>query len=77
MTPPVSRVGLVCGLLNAEEARYLVVGATSMQLWGTTRATRDIDILIEPTIANAERVLRALRSLPFGVAAEHTPTAGQ
>lgn len=73
MTPPVSRVALVCGLLNAEEARYLVVGATSMQLWGTTRATRDIDILIEPTIANAERVLRALRSLPFGVAAEHTP----
>ena len=73
MTPPTSRVALVCRLLNAEEARYLVVGATAMQLWGTTRATRDIDILIEPTIANAERVLRALGRLPFGVAAEHTP----
>lgn len=67
---PVSRVARLCHLLNAEEARYLVVGATAMQLWGTSRATRDVDILIEPTVANAERVLRALSALPSGVAAE-------
>ena len=73
MTAPRSRVAQVCHLLNVEEARYLVVGAIAMQLWGTTRATRDIDILIEPTIENATRVLRALSYLPFGVAAEHTP----
>ncbi len=73
MTPPISRVAQVCRLLNDEEARYLVVGATAMQLWGTTRATRDIDILIEPSIENAERVLRALSHLPFGIAAEYTP----
>ena len=42
-----------------------------MQLWGTTRATRDIDILIEPTVENATRVLRALSSLGFGLAREH------
>lgn len=41
-----------------------------MQLWGTTRATRDIDILIEPTVANARRVLRALGTLGFGFANE-------
>ena len=73
MTPQASRVAQVCRLLNDEEARYLVVGAIAMQLWGTTRATRDIDILIEPTIDNATRVLRALGHLPFGVAGEHTP----
>lgn len=67
---PVSRVARLCHLLNAEEAHYLVVGATAMQLWGTSRATRDIDILIEPTVDNAERVLRALSALPFGLAAE-------
>jgi hypothetical protein len=44
-----------------------------MQLWGTSRATRDIDILIEPSIENASRVLRALSKLPFGVALELTP----
>jgi hypothetical protein len=66
-----TRVARVCSRLNAERAKYLVVGATAMQLWGTTRATRDIDILIEPTVANARRVLRALASLGFGLAAEH------
>jgi hypothetical protein len=73
MTASGSRVARLCDLLNREEARYVVVGATAMQLWGTTRATRDIDILIEPTIENAERVLRALSLLPFGVAAEIDP----
>ena len=73
MTRLPSRIAQVCQLLNAEHARYVVVGAIAMQLWGTTRATRDIDILIDPTLENAERVLRALAQLPFGVAAEFTP----
>jgi len=66
-----TRVARVCSRLNAERAKYIVVGATAMQLWGTTRATRDIDILIEPTAAYAKRVLRALAALGFGLAAEH------
>lgn len=66
-----TRVARVCSVLNAERARYIVFGATAMQLWGTTRATRDIDILIEPTVANARRVLRALAGLGLGLASEH------
>jgi hypothetical protein len=66
-----TRLARVCSRLNAERANYIVFGAVAMQLWGTTRATRDIDILIEPTVANAERVLRALATLGFGFAAEH------
>jgi hypothetical protein len=73
VTAPRSRVARVCQLLNGEEARYVVVGATAMQLWGTSRATRDIDILIQPTLENAERVLRALSALPFGVAGDLDP----
>jgi hypothetical protein len=60
----------VCDLLNREGARYVLVGAVAMQLWGTTRATRDIDILIDPTVENAERVLRALRQVGFSLARE-------
>ena len=63
-----SKVALVCSRLNAERARFVLVGATAMQLWGTSRATNDIDILIEPTEKNAKRVLRALGSLGFGLA---------
>ena len=59
-------------MLNAADARYVIVGATAMQLWGSSRSTRDIDILIEPTVQNAERVLQALSELPFGVARELT-----
>lgn len=70
---PRSKLAIVCQLLNDEEARYLVVGAMAMQLWGTTRATRDIDILIEPTEENAERVVRALSHLPFNVARDIDP----
>jgi hypothetical protein len=39
-----------------------------MQLWGTTRATRDIDVLIEPTEENVRRILDALVGLGFGYA---------
>ncbi len=70
MTGGRSRLANVCALLNAEDARYVVVGAMAMQLWGTSRSTRDIDILIEPTLENAHRVLRALARLPFAVAAD-------
>jgi hypothetical protein len=74
MTDRRTGVARVCALLNAERARYVVVGATAMQLWGTSRSTRDIDILIDPTLDNAERVLRALSALPFGVASEIRPS---
>jgi hypothetical protein len=41
-----------------------------MQLWGTTRATRDVDVLIEATVPNARRVLAALAAVGFGFARE-------
>ncbi len=65
-----SRLARVCSRLNAANACYVLVGATAMQLWGTTRATQDIDILIEATVANAQRVLSALGTLGFGIANE-------
>ena len=65
-----TRVARVCSRLNAEGARYVLVGSIAMQLWGTTRATPDVDILIEPSISNARNVLRALAALDFGFATE-------
>ena len=59
-----------CAHLNHHSAKYVLVGATAMQLWGTTRATRDIDLLIEASVANARRVLAALSNVGFGFARE-------
>lgn len=68
-----SKLALICSVLNAERAAYLLVGARALQLWGTTRATIDTDILIDPSIHNAERVLAGLSRLGFGVAADFVP----
>lgn len=60
----------VCWRLNEAGARYLVAGARALQLWGSARATRDIDVLIEPTVENAQRVLDALSTMGYGFAKE-------
>lgn len=60
----------VCYHLNQRGAAYVLVGARAVQLWGSTRATRDIDILIEPSVENAARVLEALSQVGFGFASE-------
>jgi hypothetical protein len=70
---PTTRLAQVCAALNDESAHYVLVGAAALQLWGTTRATRDIDILIEPTVRNARRVLRALSTIGLGIARELVP----
>ncbi len=71
LTPPFkTELAEVCYHLNRAEARYLLVGARALQLWGSARATRDIDILIEPTEENATRVLEALGHVGFGFARE-------
>lgn len=65
MTVPQTALASICGRLNAEGARYLVIGARALQLWGSTWPGLNIEILIEPTPANAERVLRAMRQAGF------------
>jgi len=60
----------VCAHLNQHRARYVLVGAAALQLWGHARATRDIDILIERSLDNGEKVLAALSEVGFGLARE-------
>lgn len=65
-----TQLATVCAALNAHEVRYVLVGASAMQMWGTTRATQDIDVLIDPTVSNAVQLLAALRTLGVGLAQE-------
>lgn len=59
--------------LNAQGADYLLVGGYALFAHGYVRATTDIDILVPPTTASAERVIRALLLLPEKVAADIDP----
>lgn len=52
-------VPFVAALLKAE-ARFLVVGGLAVKFYRRDRVVDDLDLLIEPTVSNAERVLGAL-----------------
>ena len=70
----------ILSALSAADARYLVVGAYALASHGLVRATSDIDIWVDPTPGNAERICAAL--LDFGapreqVSAEFLSRAGQ
>lgn len=52
-------VEVLHALLDAG-ARFLVVGAHALAVHGVPRATEDLDVWVDPTPANAERVWRAL-----------------
>jgi hypothetical protein len=48
--------------LNAHRVRYLIVGAYAVGFHARPRATKDIDVLVDRTAANARRVCACLLS---------------
>jgi hypothetical protein len=53
-------------LLNKHNVRYCVVGAFALAFHARPRYTKDMDILIEPTPDNANKLLSALDEFGFG-----------
>ena len=60
----------VARLLEEERVAYALIGGYALALQGIVRLTEDVDILVEPTLENAERWVRALSKLPDGAAKE-------
>jgi hypothetical protein len=54
--------------LQRHEVEYLVIGGIAAVLHGVPRATFDLDLLINPTPANASRLLEALLEARLGTA---------
>lgn len=52
-------------LLFAHQVRFLIVGAHALAANGRPRATQDLDIWVEPTAENANRICRALAEFGF------------
>jgi aminoglycoside-2''-adenylyltransferase len=53
-------------LLNALNVRYLVVGAFAVAYYGYPRYTADLDIFIERSHENAERLVQVIEKFGFG-----------
>ena len=47
--------------LNAHRVRYLIVGGYAVGFHARPRATKDIDVLVDRSLANAKRLRSALR----------------
>ena len=63
--PTIDDLVRICAALNEAGASYLVVGGMAMIRHGHIRTTEDVDLLIDASPANVERVKRALAgSLP-------------
>ena len=54
-------------LLNLRGARYLLVGGYAVSFYGTPRATGDIDVWIDRTPDNADKIVQVLEDFGFDV----------
>lgn len=66
--------------LNQIGARYLIVGAHAVAFHARPRATKDLDVFVEPTRENAKRVLDAIRRFlgtDLGIQPEDLSTPGR
>lgn len=52
--------------LNNNQVRYLVIGGYAVALHGHPRYTKDLDVWVDRTPENAERVVAALVEFGFG-----------
>lgn len=54
----------LCRALNEEGVRYLLIGGFAVILHGSVRGTKDIDLLVDPSLGNIRALRRALGILP-------------
>ena len=53
--------------LNANQVEFLIVGALAVARHVRPRYTKDMDVWVNPTVANGEKVLSALRQFGFPI----------
>jgi len=53
-------------LFNKHKVRFCIVGAFAMAFHNKPRYTKDIDLLVEPSLKNAEKIISALNDFGFG-----------
>jgi len=51
--------------LNKNNVRYLIIGSFALSYYSEPRYTKDIDILVDSTASNADRLMTAIREFGF------------
>jgi hypothetical protein len=71
--PTVDDLLLLCRLLNEAGAQYIVIGGWAVIQHGFGRATGDIDLLVDASLANFAKIQKAMLGLPDGAVREVQP----
>ena len=66
--PTIEDLVALCRHLNTHQVKYVVVGGLAVIRFGYIRATGDIDLLVEDSPENIEKLRKALSYLPDGEA---------
>jgi len=53
-------------LLNKHKVRYCIIGSYALSFHARPRYTKDIDILVEASLENAQKILTVLDKFGFG-----------
>ena len=53
-------------LFHKHRVRYCIVGAYAIAFHARPRHTKDLDIFVEPSLTNGQRIIEALREFGFG-----------
>ena len=53
------------GLFHKNKVKYCIVGAYALALYAKPRYTKDMDILVEPSIENADKIVKSLAEFGF------------
>ena len=72
--PTIDDLAKLCNALNEAGARYVVIGGFAVAHHGYLRATGDIDLLIDASTDNVEKIRKALSYLPDKAVLEVKPT---
>jgi hypothetical protein len=63
-------------LFSAHRVECLIVGGYALAFHGAPRFTGDLDILVKPDAANAQRIVTALEAFGFTSVATSTSSTG-
>jgi hypothetical protein len=71
--PTLEDLLFLCRQLNESKARYIVIGGWAIIEHGYGRTTGDIDLLVESSPENFEKIMSAMLKLPDGAIREVAP----
>jgi hypothetical protein len=71
--PTLDDLLFLCRCLNESDARYIVIGGWAVIQHGFERTTSDVDLLVDPSPENFQRIRSAMLRLPDGAIREVEP----